>query len=96
MEQDKVIFRQSRDRQEVFALLPERPGDPSGTTCLAFNHAGTRFAANISEQMRASSPVAYGCYSSLADLLTALGFNLNIVKRETPHMREVRMASVSM
>jgi hypothetical protein len=94
MERDKVIFRIDRASGKVFALFPETPAD-SPNLCLTYAN-GQYGALGWRDCLRISRPAEFAEYKELAEELVQLGYNLVVVKREWPAMREIRRACVSL
>jgi hypothetical protein len=93
---EKVIFRVDKARGTAFALFPEIPGNPSGTTCRAYCWEGAQFSAHVPEKMKASREATPDEAKDLATILVKFGYKLRTVKRETRVMREVRRISAEM
>jgi hypothetical protein len=94
MDRHKVIFRVDRTTGEVFALFPETPAD-SADLCQTYAH-GQYGALDWQECLRISRPADFAEYKELANELFELGYNLVVVKREWPAMRETRRACISL
>lgn len=80
-----VLFRMDRDG-EVFALFPTIAADHSGH-CSCYQHIGQHSAADYLGCIRESKPAAPAQYAALLQELSAIGYCLRVVFRQSPAMR---------
>jgi len=79
-EKTKVIFRAWPQGCEVVALFPEMAVNPTGYNCGSYMHVGQHSAASP-DIVRDTRPARPDEYRKLYDELTAIGYNLEIIKR---------------
>jgi hypothetical protein len=90
---EKVIFRMFGDGQ-VIAFFPEIATDTLGYNCQSYMHVGQHGAASPS-LVASTKPAKEEDYQHLFKELTALGYDLKVVKCFSYPMQKVRMAMYS-
>jgi len=84
-----VVFRRWRNG-DIIALFPEQAADRRGH-CDSYEHVGQHGGADYDGVVAVTRPATPAEYADLARELTTIGYNLRIVKRATPAMRQRRL-----
>jgi hypothetical protein len=92
-EKTVVIFRTWNDAKmcgsgTVIALFPELPSDYAGRLCDSYEHVGQHGGADYQGVVAATRPAIVSEYVPLHRELTARGYDLRVMNRLTPRMRE--------
>lgn len=87
-EKTKVIFR--KFKREILALFPELLGTNSPYTCSCYAHLGQHGSCEPTGVIFESKPAKPSEYRDLAAELRSLGYNLDIIKRNSPNFLDVR------
>ena len=78
----KVIFRKWKDTGDIIAIFPELPGDINPITCLSYMTIGQHSACDPYYLIQdATKPVSPKEYLSLANELSRIGYELEIIHR---------------
>lgn len=81
-----VVFRvwnnQNFAAHRIIALFPHEAWDLNGNV-VSYEHVGQHAAADYYHCIKASHPATESEYKPLFDELTDIGYDLNVVKRQT-------------
>jgi len=86
----RMIFRTFKDG-EVIALMPEIPHDRMGYYCQSYMHVGQHGAASTGLIAAHTKPSTLEERRPLMRELVSIGYIIELRKRETPQMRNLRM-----
>jgi len=86
--QTPVVFRVDREG-EVYAIFPTLLADLSGNVT-SYQHIGQHCAADYGWCIAKSKPATPAQYAALLQELTAIGYCLRVVRRQSPTMRAAR------
>jgi hypothetical protein len=89
-EKTTVVFRAWRGGNKgIIALFPELAADSEGH-CDAYEHIGQHGGADYDGVIAQTRPATPAEYADLAAELTRIGYDLKIIARATPRMRDER------
>lgn len=89
MTKTDVIFRYFKTKPKVvIALFPGLASDPNCWHCDSYIHVGQHGAADYSGVIMESRPATEEEYASLKAELERIGYDLNVVRRQTRKHRE--------
>jgi hypothetical protein len=90
----KTIFRKWKSNGDVIAIFPELPGTSAWDSCLSYEHVGQHGATSWAFVQARTTPAKTEEFEALFRELKEIGYDIQIVKRESRAMRENRWRNV--
>jgi hypothetical protein len=93
--QTKVLFRKWKKDGTVIALFPEEIADSSGYYCNSYEHVGQHGGCEPDLVIKKTTPATKKEYQELYQELTAIGYNLKVMKYVPANAFYVRCKKIS-